>query len=218
MTKKIAMTPNNTQTKKTSIGVAAAALLLAGCYQATDITIEQSAVADSQGFEQFFQALAQHCGNAYPGGLTLEPEGDDMLTGTEQLIVHFRECDDKQLKLPFHIELEAEQSWDRSRTWVISKHDDGLELRHDHRKPDGSDDSNTMYGGFSVGEGSAVLQQFQSIPRTEESGYFRGWRIEIEPGVRYTYGTVRGDGWSWRIDFDLSQPLAELPPPPWGHE
>lgn len=212
------MTPTTTQIKRKSIGLATAALLLAGCHQATDINMEQSTAADSQGFELFFQALAQHCGHAYSGGLTLEPEGDDMLTGTEQLIVHFRECDDKQLKLPFHIELEAEQSWDRSRTWVISKHDDGLELRHDHRKPDGSDDSNTMYGGFSVGEGLAVLQQFQSIPRTEESGYFRGWRIEIEPGVRYTYGTVRGDGWSWRIDFDLSQPLSELPPAPWGHE
>lgn len=212
MTKKITMIPTK------SIGFAAAAFLLAGCNQATDINMEQSKAANSQGFELFFQALAQHCGNAYPGGLTLEPEGDDMLTGTELLIVHFRECDDQQLKLPFHIELEAEQRWDRSRTWVISKHADGLELRHDHRKPDGSDDSNTMYGGFTVGQGSAVLQQFQSIPRTEESGYFRGWRIEIEPGVRYTYGTVRGDGWSWRIDFDLSQPLDELPPAPWGHD
>ncbi|TVR35196.1 MAG: hypothetical protein EA390_02070 [Balneolaceae bacterium] len=169
-------------------------------------------------FELFFAQMSEQCGNAYPGRLTLAPEGDDMLTGTEMLIVHFRECDDDQLKLPFHIELEEEGDWDRSRTWIYTKHEDGLELRHDHRKPDGSDDDVTMYGGYSVGEGTAVRQEFQSVPRTEETGIFRGWRIEIVPGERYTYGTIRGEEWSWSVEFDLSEPLDELPPAPWGHE
>ncbi|TVQ66224.1 MAG: hypothetical protein EA360_06235 [Balneolaceae bacterium] len=173
---------------------------------------------DTAAFDLFFDALAQQCGNAYPGGLTLEPPGDEMLTGTELLIVHFRECSDVQLKLPFHIELEEEELWDRSRTWIFTRHEEGLEIRHDHRKPDGSEDDFTMYGGFSVGEGSALRQEFKSVERTEETGIFRGWRIEIEPGVRYTYGTIRGDEWSWRVDFDLSEPLEELPPAPWGHE
>jgi hypothetical protein len=169
-------------------------------------------------FEQFFAQMSEQCGNAYPGRLTLEPEGDDMLTGTEMLIVHFRECDENQLKLPFHIELEEQEDWNRSRTWIYTRHEDGLELRHDHRNPDGTDDDVTMYGGYSVGEGTAVRQEFQSIPRTEETGIFRGWRIEIVPGERYTYGTIRGEEWSWQVEFDLSQPLEELPPAPWGHE
>lgn len=173
--------------------------------------------ASPAAFEQFFQQLSLQCGKAYPGKLTLEPEGDDMLTGTELLIVHFRECTDTQLKMPFHIELEATQDWNRSRTWIFTKHADKLELRHDHRTKEGDDDKITLYGGFSSGEGTVIRHEFQSVERTAESGYFRGWRIEIEPGVRYTYGTVRGSDWSWRIDFDLSQPLAELPPAPWGH-
>lgn len=173
--------------------------------------------ASAPAFEQFFQQLSAQCGKAYPGKLTLEPEGDDMLTGTELLIVHFRECSETQLKVPFHIELEATADWNRSRTWVFTKHADRLELRHDHRTKAGTDDKVTMYGGFSYGEGTVIRHEFQSVERTAESGYFRGWRIEIEPGVRYTYGTVRGTEWSWRIDFDLRQPLAELPPAPWGH-
>ena len=201
---------------KANLILVLAAITLTACRPAE--VREQAAAAETPAFEQFFQAFAQHCGNAYPGGLTLEPEGDDMLTGTELLIVHFRECGDDQLKLPFHIELEAEQSWDRSRTWIITRHAGGLELRHDHRKPCGSPDDRTMYGGFSVGGGEAFSQLFQSVERTEESGYFRGWRIELVPGERYTYGTVRGDDWSWRIDFDLTGPLTELPPPSWGHE
>lgn len=179
---------------------------------------EETAQPELQSHELFFSALAEQCGNAYPGGLTLEPPGDDMLTGTELLIVHFRECDENQLKLPFHIELEGTEDWDRSRTWIFTKHEDGLEIRHDHRKPDGSDDDVTMYGGYSVEGGSALRYEFKSIPRTEETGIFRGWRVEIVPGERYTYGTIRGEDWSWRIDFDLSVPLAELPPAPWGHE
>ncbi len=168
--------------------------------------------------DRFFHRLAGHCGKAYAGGLTLEPEGDEMLTGTELLIAHFRECDERQVRIPFHIELEEELDWDRSRTWIFTRHEDRLELRHDHRKRDGSEDEVTMYGGFSVGEGTAVRQEFQSVVRTEESGYFRGWRIEIVPGERYTYGTIRDTSWSWRVDFDLSEPLDHPLPPPWGHE
>ena len=174
--------------------------------------------SENKPYDLFFDQLAEHCGDAYPGSLTLEPEGDVMLTGTEMLIVHFRECDENQLYVPFHIELEENEDWDRSRTWIFTRHDDGLELRHDHRNRDGSSDEVTMYGGFSVGAGTEMRQEFQSIERSEETGIFRGWRIEIVPNDRYTYGTIRGDEWSWRVDFDLSEPLDEIPPAPWGHK
>lgn len=172
--------------------------------------------ATQQPHEEFFEALSAHCGEAFPGGLTLEPPGDDMLEGEELLVVHFRECGDDVIKIPFHIQ-KMDGTWDRSRTWVITKHEDGLELRHDHRNPDGTEDDVTMYGGFQVDAGSAESQKFQSTQRTEESGYFRGWRIEMVPGERYTYGTMRRDDWSWRIDFDLTEAM-ETPPAPWGHK
>lgn len=168
-------------------------------------------------YNLFFDQLEEHCGNAYPGELTLEPEGDKMLTGSEMLIAHFMECSENQLKIAFHIEKEDEE-WDRSRTWIFTRTGEGLELRHDHRNRDGSEAETTMYGGESVGEGTAMRQEFQSVERTEESGIFRGWRVEIVPGERYTYGTVRDNEWSWRIDFDLEEPLDEVPPAPWGHE
>lgn len=178
---------------------------------------ETAGETELTGYEQFFEEMSKQCGNAYPGGLTLEPDGDEMLDGDELLVVHFRECSEDELKLPFHIE-QLDGEWDRSRTWIFTKHDDGLELRHDHRMPDGSDDEVTMYGGYSVDEGNSMRQEFKSVPRTEETGIFRGWRVEIVPGERYTYGTLRGDEWSWRVDFDLSEPMDEEPPAPWGHE
>jgi hypothetical protein len=204
---------------KYAVLIAVSALLFMACATEepeADVIDLSDVVAEETAQDQFFTNLATHCGNAYGGGLTLAPPGDTMLEGGELLVVHFRECGDNELRLPFHIR-NMDGTWNRSRTWILTRHDGRIELRHDHRKPDGSEDDVTMYGGFTADGGTPNLQLFQSVPRTEETGIFRGWRLEIEPEVRYTYGTVRGDEWSWRIDFDLSSPI-ETPPAPWGHD
>jgi hypothetical protein len=178
---------------------------------------DRTAAASAQSpRDAFWQNLQQHCGNAYGGGLVLEPPGDDMLTGTEQLIVHFRACGRDTLLLPFHIEKEAGTEWDRSRTWMFMRTADALELRHDHRHADGTPDEQTMYGAFTSGEGTPNRQEFILTERRAADGSALGWRIEIEPDQRYTYGTIRGGEWTWRVDFDLSRPVP-APPPPWGH-
>jgi hypothetical protein len=165
--------------------------------------------------DQFWAAMQQQCGNAYPGRLVLEPPGDDMLTGTEELIVHWRECSDTLLRIPFHIQNETDGSWDRSRTWVFLRHASTLELRHDHRHDDGTPDEQTWYGASTVAGGEAGWQEFIRPDRTAEDGSRVGWRIEIIPAQRYTYGTIRGDEYTWRVDFNLTAPVT-APPAPWG--
>jgi hypothetical protein len=167
--------------------------------------------------DAFFATLASHCPNAYRGRLAVAPPGDAMLTGTEELIVHFRECGADTLRLPFHIEREATGDWDRSRTWMFMRTPDGLELRHDHRHEDGTPDEVTMYGGHTVDEGTATRQEFILAERQAPDGSPLGWRVEIEFGRRYTYGTIRGGEWTWRVDFDLTHAVSP-PPAPWGHE
>jgi hypothetical protein len=193
---------------------ALAALLVTACTPAA-LPPGPAAAADPQ--EAFWANLAAHCGNAYRGRLVLEPPGDDMLTGTEELIVHFRGCGADTLRLPFHIEKEEAQTWDRSRTWVYIRHADGLELRHDHRHEDGTPDETTWYGGRTEAPGSPGEQEFVFAERRAPDGSVLGWRIQIVPGERYTYGTFRGDDYTWRVDFDLSTPVP-APPPPWGHD
>ncbi len=167
--------------------------------------------------QQFWQNLAQHCGKAYAGKRVIaRDDRPDMLQGDETLIVHFRQCSDELLALPFHIG-NVDGSWDRSRTWRFTREGAQLELRHDHRLTRGEPDhSNTLYGGISMAEGSGNVQRFLFTERKSEAGEALGWQIEIVPGERYTYGTFMGERWSWRLDFDLTKPLAELPPPPWG--
>jgi hypothetical protein len=192
-----------------------ALLLAAACAPADD---PDGAAATLPPHEAFWANLAAPCGQAFPGGLTLEPPGDEMLEGDELLVVHFDVCDTDEIRLPFHIE-QMDGEWDRSRTWIFRRAGaDRIELRHDHRTPDGAEDEVTWYGAWTVGPGTANVQEFIIEDRQFEEGIRRGWRIIIEPGERYVYGTIRNGEWTWRVDFDLSEPLEELPPPAWGYE
>lgn len=155
----------------------------------------------------FWTNLTQHCGNAYRGAITERPAEDELFRGDETLVVHFRECADDELKLPFHVET------DRSRTWILTRTDSGIDLRHDHRHRDGSPDEVTMYGAHTREPGSATRQEFL---RDAGDGSVAGWAIEIVPGERYTYGTIRNGEWRYRLDYDLTTPI-EPPPAPWGH-
>jgi hypothetical protein len=43
------------------------------------------------------------------------------------------------------------------------------------------------------------------------------WALEHVPGQRFTYELSRPDGRLFQVEFDLTRPVAE-PPPPWGDE
>lgn len=188
-------------------------IITGGCSAVDD---PEAADAGQDPHSRFLAALSAHCGDTFPGQLVLEPEGDAMLTGTELLLAHFRHCDGEEVRIPFHIEIEDTGAWDSSRTWYVMRASSGLELRHDHRMADGSEDSRTWYGGLTMGAGSAQRQDFASKERTAAAGVPVGWRIEIEPGVHYRYGTTYDGSYDWMIEFDLAAPYAEEVPQAWG--
>lgn len=160
-----------------------------------------------QAQASFWSNLTLHCGQAYRGVATRRPPGDQLFAGDEPLVVHFRECGENELRLPFHV------GENRSRTWVLRRTAHALELRHDHRNPDGSEEENSWYGALTQSTGGPMRQEFLR----ERDGVTSGWAIEVEPGIRYTYGTVRDGEWRYRLDFDLTTPIPE-PPAPWGSE
>jgi len=157
----------------------------------------------------FLDNLAQHCGQAFAGRLNLVPEGSQTFTGDEDLIVHFRECGDNRLMLPFHADD------DHSRTWIFTRTTAGIDLRHDHRLENGHPDpQSTWYGAHTQAEGTPNRQEF--LREELRDGVQTGWRVEILPGERYTYGTIRDGEWSFRADFDLTTAI-ETPRAPWGY-
>ena len=178
--------------------------------------------------DEFLIRLAEHCGQAFAGRIIAnEPASDepDAFEG-QDLVMHVRGCDDptRELQVPFHV------GDNHSRTWLLTRTDDGLRLKHDHRLEDGSDDPVTMYGGDTVDEGTSLRQEFpvdqESIDLFEREGLdvstTNVWAMEIEPGQRFLYELARPEGGQhpegrlFQVEFDLTQPV-EPPPTPWGY-
>jgi hypothetical protein len=169
--------------------------------------------------DAFLTRLATHCGQAFAGRIVANepPVPDDPFVG-QPLVMHVRECGPQEIKVPFHV------GDDHSRTWVLTRTDAGLRLKHDHRHEDGSDDAITMYGGDTATPGTAVRQEFPVDDYSIEMFLREGldvsvtnvWAMEIEPGKRFLYELARPEGRLFQVEFDLTMPVA-TPPAPWGH-
>lgn len=164
----------------------------------------------------FFDAVARHCGKAYEGKVTIDNAPGGGFDG-KRLVMHLRQCSDDRLLIPFHVGDDA------SRTWVIRKTDTGLQLKHDHRHKDGSEDAITQYGGHTQEQGWPQVQSFPADDFTKEMFVREGipqsngntWQFYIYPKV-FTYRMVR-EGREFRVDFDLTRPV-KVPAAPWGWE
>jgi hypothetical protein len=162
--------------------------------------------------QQFWASLEELCGNAYEGRIIEVPAGDTVFTG-QRLVMHVRECDGDVIRIPFHV------GDNRSRTWVFTRLDDGIRLKHDHRHEDGTDDDVTMYGGDTAAPGTAQSQEFPADAHTAElipAAATNVWTVEVVPGQVYAYALRReGTDRRIRIEFDLTSPV-QPPPAPWG--
>jgi hypothetical protein len=165
----------------------------------------------------FISHLDALCGKAFAGRISAnEPASPNDPFAGKRLIMHVRECAPDGLRIPFHV------GDDRSRTWVISKLDRGLRLKHDHRHADGSADAVTQYGGDTVGSGTQERQEFpvdaysRNLFEREsmQVSMTNIWAIEIHPGQRLVYELSR-PGRLFRVEFDLHNPVPP-PAPPWG--
>ena len=165
--------------------------------------------------DAYFDNLRTHCGKAYQGKVVMDNPKSDGFDGT--LIMHVRKCTDSQLQIPFHV------GDNHSRTWIITKTGSGLSLKHDHRNKDGSHDVSTMYGGHTLDAGWPTVQSFPADQYSKELFVHLGipasngntWQMYIYPQT-FSYRLVR-DGREFRVDFDLTKPVA-LPPTPWGYK
>lgn len=129
--------------------------LLAACTSSPKISDEK--VQSSQA--QFFKSLNKLCGARFEGAMTYPEEGQDSFAG-KLLVASIDSCNSEQIKIPFAV------GEDTSRTWIISKTANGLQLKHDHRHADGTPDEINMYGGLALNEGSPYSQSFYADEHT----------------------------------------------------
>jgi len=189
-------------------------LYLIALFLITFVSQAQQNGSSKSGAEMFWENLKTHCGKSYAGELA-SAAPNDTFTG-KKLVMHVRSCEEENvIRIPFYV------GEDRSRTWVLTKLDNGtIELKHDHRHEDGSPDKITMYGGTSPNTGSEKLQFFPADQETTDLiGYAATnvWWITLDDSsFSYNLRRVVNDT-HISIKFDLSQEV-ETPAAPWGAE
>jgi len=152
----------------------------------------------------FYDNLLALCGKSY-SGKAIYPADDTNPFAGKPLVMHVQTCSDTTIRIPFQV------GEDKSRTWVIRKTNEGLQLKHDHRHEDGTPDEITNYGGISPDAATSLEQHFPADAQTAALiavAATNEWTLAFSPdGKTFSYILKRDNQLRFRADFDLTQPL-----------
>ncbi|MEX1222430.1 MAG: hypothetical protein WEA82_10005 [Idiomarina sp.] len=190
----------------------ASVLLLGAC----DQTSEPNAGVSGNVQQQFLANITAYCGKAFEGEVVSDDTDDSVWQ--QRLVMHIRDCVADEVKIPLHV------GEDRSRTWVISETDTGLQLQHIHLHEDGTPDATSPYGGHTNEPGTANQQAFPVDEASKTifaandliASQKNTWTITFIDDNTFSYKLSR-PGRLFEVHFDLTKPVA-VPPPAWGYE
>ena len=160
--------------------------------------------------DAFFANLATLCGQRFEGKV-INPGPTDGDFAGKRLLMHVRDCEANEIRIPFWV------GDDHSRTWFITRTENGLRLKHDHRDPDGTAHTLHWYGGETSQPGSPKRQEFpvdqESIDlftaNNSSASNTNIWAVEVHPTQTYVYELRRPTGRHFRVEFDLTRPIVE---------
>lgn len=155
--------------------------------------------------DAFMANLNALCGQTHEGRLVTTDPADADFAG-KKLVMGPVACKPNEVAIPFAV------GDNRSRTWVITRTNVGVRLKHVHRHDDGSEDKVSRYGGDTAAAGTETRQEF---PVDEFSKLmFRSnkldrsvtnvWAVEAAPGKHFAY-ELRRENRFFRVEFDLAK-------------
>lgn len=127
--------------------------------------------------QAFLNNMKELCGEVFSGASTYPDDPDHDFAG-KKLVADFAECSEDEIRIKFAV------GEDHSRTWVITKSDKGLLLKHDHRHADGTPDDITNYGGWANQAGTGYKQYFEADQETAElipEAATNVWMLSYDP-------------------------------------
>lgn len=155
-------------------------LVFTACQKKPKMTNQQS----------YFENLKSLCGQVFTGASTYPDDPNHDFAG-KLLVAKFSGCSQDQIKIKFDV------GEDRSRTWIVSKSQQGLLLKHDHRHADGTPDEITNYGGWANDAGTPWQQYFAADQETAAlipAASTNVWMLQYEPQSQtLTYDLKRHD-------------------------
>lgn len=158
--------------------------------------------------DAFLTRLNELCGKRFEGKVVTDDPVDANFA-SQRLIMHVRDCSADEVRIPFHV------GPDQSRTWVVTRTDAGLRLKHDHRHEDGTEDELSQYGGDTAAAGTATRQEFPADGFSKDLFLAKGnpasvtnvWAIEAHSAM-FAYELRRPQRF-FRVEFDLTRPVSE---------
>ena len=186
-----------------SVAIGCATLFVAGCQQ-----------PPQTAHDAFLAQFEPYCGKAFAAEVVRDNQPSE--AWQQDLVVHVRDCEDGLVRMPLHV------GADRSRTWVLTRTEQGIDFQHIHLHEDGTPDAVSPYGGHTDSEGSATMQAFSVDDASKKLFEANGldvsttntWIISFDGQTMY-YELTR-PGREFVVAVDLSQPIAE-PPAAWGY-
>jgi hypothetical protein len=168
-----------------------------------------SAAEPQAAYQTFFANLGDLCGRKFEGRVVSNDAADADFAG-RRLVMHVRDCSPEEIRIPFSV------GEDRSRTWVVTRGDVNLRLKHDHRHADGTTDVLHWYGGETTDVGQVGRQTFpvdaESIALFNANGAAVSttniWALDLRPGQVFAYELSRVNR-HFRVEFDLTKPVDE---------
>lgn len=185
-----------------TVGVAALiGLSTAACATAQEAANPQDA---------FLARLNALCGQTFEGRVVSDDPADADFR-SNRLVMQVRDCAADEVGIPFAV------GEDRSRRWIITRTEEGLRLKHDHRDEQGVIHGYHMYGGDTATDGTAGRQEFpvdqesvaQFIAGGAQVSTTNVWAVEVHPGRIFAYELRRPEGRFMRVEFDLTRPITD---------
>jgi len=150
----------------------------------------------------FFNEFSQYCGQSFVGR-TIFPDNPGKDFAGKKLIMHIAECTDTEIRVPFKV------GENTSRTWIISRTNNGLLLKHDHRHADGTPDEITMYGGYANSQSTALMTNFEADDATAimlPEAQTNVWTLSFNRKQnQFIYALKRHNKPRYKAVFDISK-------------
>lgn len=126
-----------------------------------------------------FETLAELEGQSFVGAMTFPEQPDHPMN--QIMKIEVQKTTTGELRIPLQV------GDDRSRTWVLSRTESGIQLKHEHRHADGHLDATTNYGGC---DNSPKLGNLLIFPADQETAELlpeassNVWSLRLSPDGR----------------------------------
>jgi hypothetical protein len=153
--------------------------------------------------DAFMANLTTLCGQTHEGRLVTTDPADADFAG-KKLVMGPVACNGNEVQIPFAV------GDNRTRTWVITRTNVGVRLKHVHRHDDGKEDKVSRYGGDTATAGTDTRQEFPADEFSKlifrannlERSVTNVWAVEAAPGKHFAYELRRANRF-FRVEFPL---------------